>query len=488
MRSLLLSIQQYKWAFVLTLLFIAFNTWATYNEFYLLNLLPFIFAITLIAFYRMDWIFLLTIFTVPLSIPLYEVTKGVDFNLSLPTELLTVGLTLLFVIKLFYDKQIDKNVLYHPVSIAIYFNLIWMFITSITSTMPMVSFKAVMARVWFLVVFFYIASQVCRNPRRMNSYFWAYILPLLIVIFYAISNHLSYGLFDKNASHFVMNPFFPDHTSYGAILAMYIPILIFHLFRREKHFVLKLFIGMVILIFLVAFVLSYTRAAWISLIIAVGIYIIILLKIKFRYILLMAVLLTIGFFSIRVELMHKLEKNKQDSSEDLMEHVQSISNITTDASNLERINRWKSAFRMFKEKPIFGWGPGTYMFQYAGFQRSYDRTVISTNFGNRGNAHSEYIGPLADSGVLGSLSFIIIMIVTLQTGFRVYRRSRTSAQKNLSIALTLGLITYFVHGALNNFLDTDKASAPFWGFIAALVILDIYYKKNEIEEVSDHPA
>ena len=29
-----------------------------------------------------------------------------------------------------------------------------------------------------------------------------------------------HGLFDKDAAHFVMNPFFRDHTSYGAILAM----------------------------------------------------------------------------------------------------------------------------------------------------------------------------------------------------------------------------------------------------------------------------
>jgi putative inorganic carbon (HCO3(-)) transporter len=34
-------------------------------------------------------------------------------------------------------------------------------------------------------------------------------------------------------------------------------------------------------------------------------------------------------------------------------------------------------------------------------------------------------------------------------------------------------MTYFIHGVLNNYLDTDKASAPFWGFIALLVVLDI---------------
>jgi putative inorganic carbon (HCO3(-)) transporter len=31
---------------------------------------------------------------------------------------------------------------------------------------------------------------------------------------------------------------------------------------------------------------------------------------------------------------------------------------------------------------------------------------------------------------------------------------------------------------LNNFLDTDKAFVPFWGFIAMLVAIDVYHKKK----------
>jgi hypothetical protein len=45
--------------------------------------------------------------------------------------------------------------------------------------------------------------------------------------------------------------------------------------------------------------------------------------------------------------------------------------------------------------------------------------------------------------------------------------------KMLALGLFLGLITYFVHGVLNNYLDTDKASAPFWGFLALLVVMDV---------------
>jgi hypothetical protein len=40
---------------------------------------------------------------------------------------------------------------------------------------------------------------------------------------------------------------------------------------------------------------------------------------------------------------------------------------------------------------------------------------------------------------------------------------------------------------MNDFLDTDKASVPFWGFIAILVALDLYYlpKKKDGGQTSE---
>jgi hypothetical protein len=34
-------------------------------------------------------------------------------------------------------------------------------------------------------------------------------------------------------------------------------------------------------------------------------------------------------------------------------------------------------------------------------------------------------------------------------------------------------VTYYLHGALNNFLDTDKAAVPFWAFTLILVLFDL---------------
>ncbi len=434
---------------------------------------------------------MLILFMVPLSIPLLDLVPNVEFDMYLPTEPLLAGILILFIAKLLFDQNFDKKIAYHPVSIAIYINLFWILVTSITSTMPLVSFKFFMARLWFLAAFYFIASQLFKKPKNIHRFTWLYVLPLLIVIAYTITRHIKFGIYDQDVANFVPNPFFSDHTSYGAVLAMFLPVMIGLAFTRKYKPYVKVIIWAIIVILLIAIILSYTRATWVSLVIALGFFILLLLKARFRFVMLLLGMAITVFLIFRVDIMLKLEENRQDSSANISEHIKSISNVTSDASNLERLNRWYCAFRMFKQKPVFGWGPGTYMFQYAPFQFSYEKTIISTNAGDLGNAHSEYIGPLAESGLLGSLSFLMIVFIALYTGMKVIRQAQNREIKIIATSVLLGLVTYFVHGGLNNFLDTDKASAPFWGFVAILVAIDVYHnkkgKEDSSEEVNEKP-
>ena len=76
------------------------------------------------------------------------------------------------------------------------------------------------------------------------------------------------------------------------------------------------------------------------------------------------------------------------------------------------------------------------------------------------------------------LSFILIAIYVIYTGLKLCYTAENREVRLLALVILLGLITYFVHGILNEYLDTDKASVPFWGFIAVLTALDVYHKKE----------
>lgn len=234
----------------------------------------------------------------------------------------------------------------------------------------------------------------------------------------------------------------------------------------------------VLAVLIIAFILSYTRAAWLSLSVAIFVWVMIRLQIRFRTLVITTLSILALVLVFQRQILAYLERNDEESSSDLIEHFSSISNITSDASNLERINRWHCAIRMFRDRPVFGFGPGTYMFKYAPYQLTRDRTIISTNAGDAGNAHSEYLGPLAESGLFGMISMLLLVITVMYTAFKTYKRLKDPQHKAWLVGAIIGLITYYGHGLMNNFLDTDKASVPFWGFTAMIVALDLFSREN----------
>ncbi len=452
-----------------------------------LSAIPFLLLILLFAFFALDKLLMVIVFLTPFSVPLKEIFPSLSFDMALPTEPLLFGLLLIFLFKQAMEQSYDKRILRHPVSIAIYIYLFWILITSLTSTMVWVSFKFLLAKIWFIVGFYFVLLLILKDYKKISRFFWAYIIPLSALIIITLIKHAGHG-FNQHSAHFVMTPFYNDHTSYGAALAMFLPILIGMLSLHKEKTHLKYVIYTLIGLFALAIVLSYTRAAWVSLIGAFGVYLIIRLKINYKWVLAGGGILLALFLIYKTDIMIELEQNKTDSSSDFKDHVKSISNVATDASNKERINRWNCAIRMFEEKPVFGWGPGTYQFQYAPFQKSYEKTIISTNAGDMGNAHSEYLGPLSESGLFGMLSLFGVIITVVVVALRRYKLTKDKQTRTLLLMALTGLVTYYVHGFLNNFLDTDKASVPYWGFIAIIVAIDLFHANHEKDLANEKKA
>jgi putative inorganic carbon (HCO3(-)) transporter len=475
---LLNAIKPY-YIYLFSFLFIALNSYLIVKEFYYLAILPFALALVFMTFFHLDKLMWFIVFATPLSLNLEELELG-GIGMYLPTEPLMFGVMILFFLKLIYDKGFDNRITKHPITLAIFIYLGWMFVTVLTSEMVVISIKFIVSRLWFIVCFYFIGTQLFLKLSNYRTFFWCYLIPLSGVAVYAIIRLANYS-FNEKAAHWVMEPFYKDHTSYGAILALFLPIVFIFIDNTEK-FYFKIISYLVLAILVVGTILSYTRAAWISLVAALVLYFIYKYKVKFKYLLYTASFVIILLVLNWNSLMLSLERNDQDSSAKLTEHVQSISNVSSDASNKERLNKWNSAFKMFQERPFFGWGPGTYVFQYAPFQSSKDKTIISSNVGNIGNAHSEYIGPLAESGLFGTLSVLLLFGMVFYKGSNLYHELPKGKIKTVVLCTLLGLFTYIVHGFLNNYLDTDKLSVPFWGFIALIVAIDVYHKDRILLE------
>jgi len=468
---------------VLSLLFIAANAFLVYKGFSAFSVIPLLLLIGFWVFFAPEKLFFALVLLAPLSIPLRRLVPGLPFDFWFPTEPILVFLLLMLIMKSIRDRYFHYELLNHPVFLAIILYLGWIVIAIVPSEMIVVSIKYFLVRFWFIGIFFYLSVLLFRKDlRNINRFLWVFTIGMAVVSMLTIIKHSGSGLLNQRAAHSACGPFFIDHTSYGAALAFTIPIAIY-LFTSAKSSIVKyLSLGLSVY-FILAIILSYSRAAWVSLIFAAGVWLLILFKIRFRTVLVTLFILFATFFTFQDEIKWRMERNTTDSSGDLMEHVSSIFNISTDASNLERINRWYAAIDMFKERPLFGWGPGTYQFLYAPFQRSYLKTIISTNFGTLGNAHSEYLGLMSEAGIVAAIGYMLIIIFTLTCGFKLLRTLTEPQHRGLIITCLVGLITYVIHGFLNNFLDSDKIAAPFWGFTAIIVAMDLYRKSNLSAEV-----
>lgn len=425
------------------------------------------------AIYYTEYTFLSIAFLTPLSINIEEYTDS--FGLFIPTEPLLFGFLLFFLFLQIRKNILPKELWKNPIIWSVGFYIGWLFIASIMSTHPIVSLKFGLARLWFIVPVLLFGTYFFRKEINIKRFIWLLVIGMFIVICYTLIVHASYS-FGEKEGHWVMWPFFKDHTIYGATVALTVP-LVFGLYLYKKHSPLvQVILLSFIAIILLGMFFSYTRAAWLSLIAALGVWGLIHFKIKLS--LLVTIAAFIGgviFFSWDAIQMDLARNKNEHTTEDFGKKLQSAANVSTDASNLERINRWTCAIEMFRERPFFGFGPGTYAFEYARFQDPENLTIISTNFGDLGNAHSEYLGALSEMGVLGLCAFICIVIAIFYKAITLFNRwpEKDKETKRLLLAMILSLVTYFVHAVLNNFLDTDKAAVPVWGMCAAIIALEI---------------
>jgi len=454
---------------------------ALFYDYPLILGIPIALAIVYFAFFHLDYLFEFVVLFTPLSLNFEDLGDYGGIGFYMPTEPLLLGITFLVIIRSLVKRRLDKAILSHPLSLAVLLYLGWTFVTCLMSSDIAVSFKFFLSKLWFVVPVFYFGATYFKSTKKIRRFLRLYFISLSIVVVYTMIRHSLYN-FGEDQGHWVMTPFFKDHTSYGAVLALMLPVLI-GIFFIAKDGAQKFLLGFLVLVYLFGIYFSYTRAAYLSIVGALVLYLLIRYRIKLKYVLTVCLCIAALLIVNKDAIWMDLNKNKNEhATEEFSERIQSMSNVSSDASNLERLNRWACAVEMFKERPVFGFGPGTYAFQYAPFQHHEDLTIISTNFGDGGNAHSEYLGPLAESGLIGMLSFIIVVVVIFYTGIRLYYNLEDPWLKFVILACVLGLFTYFTHGILNNYLDTDKASIPVWGFAAIIVATELRLKKGELEK------
>lgn len=423
----------------------------------------------------------LIIVSAPLSVNITNFIEANNLSLSLPTEGMLGLLLLLSIIKALGGLKFDKSILKHPITILFFASILWMIIVSTFSTMPAISFKRIILKTSFILGFYLIFAHLFKEEKSRNKLFILYAIGLIIPIINALVLHSKFG-FAQEESFEMTEPFYEDHTLYGACIAFIIPfvlLLTFNKIKKGPFSVISLFWITISVLLIIAEILSYSRAAWISLIIAFSILFLTFLKIKPKYYLYVGVIFVLIISLKFNSIYNSIKSGDSKQNDDNVElHLQTVTDLKSNASNLERVNRWVCAYRMFVDRPILGWGPGTYQFQYAQFQTEEFATEISSNTGDRGNSHSEYLTALSEEGFIGLILFITIMTLGLGKAISLLNNIEYYKNKIILYGFFLGLITFYSHGFFNTFSDYEKMSILVYGSLAGIVAIDVTKKSK----------
>ncbi len=415
------------------------------------------------------------IFFVPLSVKM-DLPGG--FAISLPSEImmfLVCGYMVLYPGK--FGAQV-KNLFSYPLFIILLADIAWLLIASLLSSMPLVSFKRTFIQIVYITVFFLLFYTRFDRPANILKFYLLYAMGLIVPIIHGMIWHSQYG-FGSQASYYMPQPFFIEHTIYGAAIVFVIPVLFYLAVipnEYNRKFYTRAAFVLLFLLCITAEFFSYSRAAWMSLLAIPAVVIIYYFRIKPVFLLLLLLLISTLWIANTGAIMGYISRIEARSNRgSLKEQVVSVANIQTDISNVERINRWKCALRMFYARPLRGYGPGTYQFQYGSFQVRSEMTRISTYQGEKGNAHSEYLGRLAESGLPGFLLYLAAIFYAIFVASRIIYRSEDKKVRTLAILVLCSLVPYLLHTLFNGFSETDKIGSLYYGSLAAIAALDLHF-------------
>lgn len=141
---------------------------------------------------------------------------------------------------------------------------------------------------------------------------------------------------------------------------------------------------------------------------------------------------------------------------------ESITNTTTDGSNLGRFDVWTSSIHMFKDHPVTGVGIGQWRTIYEASYR------LPTENQHLYHAHNNFIQLLGEVGLLGLLGVLIFYGSIIVDNFVVWFKKRDP----YSLCAMIAVICYvFVFGQIEYTLDNSSGMRIMYFMLATMLQL-----------------
>jgi O-antigen ligase len=136
-----------------------------------------------------------------------------------------------------------------------------------------------------------------------------------------------------------------------------------------------------------------------------------------------------------------------------------------DESAMGRLYAWEAAWNMALDNPIFGVGISNFIYNYFYYSTHWD--------GRNHSVHSTWFGVLAESGFIGLVLFISLIVSSLALSLRMLKNNESECTPGIRVVLNAapaGIIGFIVSGT---FL-TQGFIWPIYLQIALVIALNRY--------------
>ena len=430
--------------------------------------LPFVMLLIPVVISNPENLFFLLIASLPLST---EVQVTQSLGTDLPDEFIMIGLTGLLLMMIAYRATIlNRSVLSHPLVFLLTLHLVWVAVSCVFSVDPILSIKYLLAKLWYVAPFVFCTLVFIRK----KTIAWMVLLlvvPMFFVVLQALVRHAWVGFSFESVSKTV-TPFFRNHVNYSAMLVCMVPMV----WALHKHFSnnWKPWLKLVGIVFLAGILFSYSRGAWLALVIGGLLFYAIKNKTIEWIFLVSSIVLVAGFCLLGYKnkyIDYRPDFNKTIFHTDFAEHLSATYHLR-DLSTAERFYRWIAAIRLSDDHLLTGVGPNNFYNSYKPYTVSAYKTWVSNN-NDHSTVHNYFLLLLCEQGLPGMLIFITLLFGGFYYTQKIYHRSKDPLYKTVTITIgaILGMITTV--NFLSDLIETDKIGSLFFLSIGVLVWIDI---------------
>lgn len=238
-----------------------------------------------------------------------------------------------------------------------------------------------------------------------------------------------------------------NHNHYAGIMEMLVPVPLVLAFSRLVPEKARTIAGIAASIMVATIFLSGSRGGMIAIFAELAVLATVLLRQKRN---LRIAIATGAFAVVLISLLSWL------GGKELTARVSSISSETrTEISGGMRLSIARDAFRMFRHKPLLGWGLHTFPVVYPQFRSFYTNFFIN-------EAHNDYMQLLTELGVLGFGVMVWFLVLLYRRALRKIANWTSQVTGALALACMLGVTGILVHSFFDFNLQIPANAAWFY--------------------------